>query len=52
MEIRSNLLILDLKGGKLQDLGKEEVGKTFHELHVLERIDDLWDFSLWFGYRS
>ena len=30
-ETRSSLLILHLKDGKLQDLGKEEEGETFHE---------------------
>ena len=33
-EIRSNLLILDLNDGKLQDSGKQEEGKTLHRLHV------------------
>ena len=33
-EIRSSLLILDLKDGKLQDPGKQEEGKMFHKLHV------------------
>ena len=42
-EIRSSLLILDLKDGKLYDLGKQEEGKTFHKLHVLGMNDDLWD---------
>ena len=42
-EIRSRLSILDLKAGKLCDLGKEEEGKMFHELHVLTMNDDLWD---------
>ena len=32
-EIRSSLLILDLKDGKLQDSGKQEEGKMFHKLH-------------------
>ena len=41
--IRSSLLILDLKDGKLQDSGKQEEGKTFHKLHVLGMNDDLWD---------
>ena len=35
--------MLDLKHGKLQDSGKQEEGKTFHELHVLGMNDDLWD---------
>ena len=39
-EIRSNLFILELKDGKLQDSGKEEEGKTFHKLHVLGTADD------------
>ena len=43
IEIRSSLLILDLKDGKLQDSGKQEEGKTFHKLHVLGMNDDLWD---------
>ena len=42
-EIRSSLLILDLRGGKLQDSGKQEEGKRFHKLHVLGMNDDLWD---------
>ena len=29
-DIRSSLLILDLKDGKWQDSGKSEEGKTFH----------------------
>ena len=33
-EIRSSLLVLDLKDGKLQDSGKQE-GNTLHKLHVL-----------------
>ena len=41
--IRSSLLILDLKDGKLQDAGKQEEGKRFHKLHVLGMNDDLWD---------
>ena len=40
-EIRSSLLILDLKDGRLQDLGKQEEGTTFYELHVLWVNDDL-----------
>ena len=36
IEMRSNLLILDSKDGKLQDSGKQEEGTTFHKLHVLE----------------
>ena len=31
----TNLLILDLKDGKLWDSGKEEEGETFHKLHAL-----------------
>ena len=42
-EIRSSLLILDLKDGKLRDSGMQEEGKTFHKLHVLGMNDDLWD---------
>ena len=34
-------MILGLKDGKLQDSGKHEEGKTFHELHVLGTNDDL-----------
>ena len=34
-EIRSSLLILDLKEGKLLDSGKQEEGKTFHKFNVL-----------------
>ena len=34
-EIRSSLLILDLKDGKLWDSGKQEEGKTFHKLQAL-----------------
>ena len=36
-------MILDLNGGKLQGLGKQEEGKTFHTLHVLGMNDDFWD---------
>ena len=43
MEVRSSLLILDLKNGKLQDSGKEEEGKTCHELNTLCMNDDFWD---------
>ena len=39
--IRSSLLILDLKDGKLYDSGKKEEGKKFHKLHVLGMNDDL-----------
>ena len=42
-EIRSSLLILDLKDGKLSDSGKQEEGKTFYKLHVLGMNDDLCD---------
>ena len=42
-DIRSSLLILDLKDGKLKNSGKQEEGKTFHKLHVLGINDDLWD---------
>ena len=42
-DIRSSLLILDLKDGKLSDSGKEEEGKMFHNMHVLGMNDDLWD---------
>ena len=40
-EIRSSLLILELKDGRLQDSGKQEEGKMFHKLHVLGMNDDL-----------
>ena len=33
-EIRSSLLTLTLKDGKLYDSGKEEESKTFHNFHV------------------
>ena len=39
-EIRSSLLILDLKDGKLQH-SRKQGGKTFHELHALGMNDDL-----------
>ena len=42
-EIRSSLVIFNLKDGKLQDSGKQEEGKMFHKLHVLGINDDLWD---------
>ena len=42
-KIRSRLLILDLKDGKLYDSGKEEEVKTFHKLHVLGMNNDLQD---------
>ena len=38
--IRSNLLILYLKDGKLQDSGKQEEGEMFHKLHVLGMNND------------
>ena len=41
--MRSSLLILDLKDGKLQDSGKQEEGKTLHKLHGIRVNDDLWD---------
>ena len=40
-DARSILLILDLKEDKLQDSGKEEENKTFHELYVLGKNDRL-----------
>ena len=40
-EIKSSLLILDLKDGNLSDSGKQEEGKTFHKLHVLGMNDNL-----------
>ena len=39
-EIRSSLLILDLKDDKLQGSGKQEEGKMFHKLHVLGMNDN------------
>ena len=54
--IWSNLLILDLKYGTLQDSGEEEEDKTFHKLHVLGMSNDLWDrvrglgSETWKGY--
>ena len=42
-EIRSSLLILDLKDGRLQDSGKQEEGNGFHKLHVLWMNDGLCD---------
>ena len=45
-EIRSSLLILDSKDGKLSDSGKQKGGKTFHKLHVLGMNDDLSDYCL------
>ena len=39
--MRSSLLILDFKDGKLQVSGKQEEGKTCHKLHVLGMNDDL-----------
>ena len=42
-KIRSRLLILDFKDGRLKDSGKQEEGKTFHKLHVLGMNDDGWD---------
>ena len=42
-EIKSSLLIFDLKDGKLHHSGKQEEGKAFHKLHVLRMKDDLWD---------
>ena len=41
-EIRSSLLISDLKGGGLLGSGKEEGSKTFHKLHVFGMNGDLW----------
>ena len=51
-EIRSSLLILDLKDGKLQDSGKQEEGKTFHKMHVLGMNDCLWDGVCGLGSES
>ena len=42
-EIRSSLLILDLKDGKLNDSGREDERKGLHKLHVLRMNDDLWN---------
>ena len=42
-EIRSSLLILDLKDAKLQGSERQGEGKTFRKLHVLGMNDDLWD---------
>ena len=39
-EIRSSLLIFELKDGKLQDSRRQEEGKTFQKLHVLGTNDD------------
>ena len=39
--MRSSLFTLDMKDGKLKDSGKQEEGKTFHNLHVLGMNDDL-----------
>ena len=41
-EVRSSLLILDLKHGELLDSRKQE-GKVFHKLYILRMNDDLWD---------
>ena len=51
--IRSSLLILYLKDGKLQDSRKQEEGKTFHKSHVAENDenDDLWDNVCGLGSR-
>ena len=40
-KIKSSLLILDLKEGKLYDSGKAKEGKTFQRLQVLGMNDDL-----------
>ena len=40
-EIRSSLLTLDLKDGKLQGSGKQKEFKMFHKLHVLGMNYDL-----------
>ena len=42
-EIRSSLLMLDLKPDKLYDSGKEDEGKTLHVSQVLGMNEDLWD---------
>ena len=41
-DLKSSLLISDLKDDKLRDSGKEQ-GKTFRKLHVLGMNDKLWD---------
>ena len=41
--IRSSLLILDLKDGRLQDSGKQDEGKRPHKIHVFGMNDDLWN---------
>ena len=42
-EMRSSLLILDLKDAMLYDAGNEEEGKMFHQLNVLGMTDGFWD---------
>ena len=42
-DIRSSLLILGLKEGKLCDSEKEEEGKTLPKLQFVGMNDDLWD---------
>ena len=39
--MRSGLLTLDLKDGRLQDSRKQEEGQKFHKLHVFGMNDDL-----------
>ena len=45
-EIKSSLLILDWKDGKLSDSGKQEEGTIFYKLHVLGMNYDLWNIHL------
>ena len=40
-EIRSSLLILDLKDGKLQDSRKDKEGKTFHKLIIQQSSNEV-----------
>ena len=39
-EIRSSLLILDLRDGKLWDPGKQEEGKTAHKLQYINTTSE------------
>ena len=47
--MRSGLLILDFKEGKLWDPGKQEEGWMFHRFQLLGMNDDLWDRVYGFG---
>ena len=40
---RVQIKFIDLRGGKLENSGMQEGGKTCHKLHVLGMNDDLWD---------